>query len=1363
MFVRSLVFAQEQPFLFVKTNEDIGKRAITCIVNDSINQLWVGTYGGGLKKYNGVDVETFKHDVNISSGLSSSEIYDIHIGKDNAVWIATNNGLNLYNQQTDTFAHFNPKNEILPIHALAMLDDTHIILGTHQEGVYVFNTLTKEFQKAVLDIDENTLQVNALIIDQLKRIWVGTNLGIMQLSFKSLKLMKISDRVIKNEALLSNEILSLESDAFGNIWAGTVKNGVLKISTKEVNYIDVDHFPISTKRVFTIKKYSSGMMLCGTENDGLFVLTDKGEILNRYIKGSGDSFSIQSNSVWTIHSDINDRIWLGYYDQGVDKYDPYHFKFSFLQNDGTNDVNPFPSSVSSIAKDTLGRLWFSCIDKGVYVYNPENKSYTHLNDPNNEIATGLNNLDTPSLFIDSNQNVWVASWYNGIYLLKNGSKRFINISTKTFPKTLISNRIVSFSEDSKGIIWIGTFLGGLLSYDLKTNALKHFNGEAFQNAGLHNGNIRKVVVDKDDNVWLGTRRGIYRYNQKNNSVSAFNDEIKAASEGAISTFIVFSLYEDTNKNIWIGTDGYGLFSYSFNEEKFEWHGKGSELRNMTVNSITQSFDGLYWLGTDNGLIRYNKTNETFRIFESNDGLLSMKINRSAFLTENNTLYLGTSEGINFFDFNTINNNINVPKNFFQQLKIGNKRVSITEEGPLRKTIQFSDSLFLNHNQSSFSIDYIGVNQTRGEKNKYAYMLEGFDADWNYVNKLRTATYTNIKPGKYTFKLKASNNDGVWTENSKDIFIKVTPPWWLTIGAKISYVIIILALSFYISRLIRLRILERRKLELERNQREQTEELHLKKMQFFTNISHEFRTPLTLILNPLESLLSSPDEVTLPEEVRTKHRIIHRNTKRMKRLIDELMDFRKMQFGKIQLRVKKIDVASIVKNVISYYEEEALYRNINLQLIHPQHDEMFMWADASMIEKIIFNLISNAFKATKEGGAITVEIRHHKDSIILPLIDKDWPQGALEVIIKDSGIGIKKENIHSIFERFFQDKDNNDQYFGGTGIGLEVVRKFVDYHKGKIEVESEKDKGTTFKLFFALDNTHFEEIQFANYALTQNKITPPKQIEEISSHENEKNTPGSTSILVVEDNIELREYLKLELKGMYRIHEAHNGVLGFEMAKKHTPDLIIADVMMPEMDGIKMCEKLKSEKDTSNIPVIMLTAKVAEKERIEGIDAGADVYLKKPFSVNLLKSHIRQLIKSKNLFYNSYVKSFDMDLESIGHDNKILADVIRVIGNNLSKEDLCVQDIANELGLSRSKLYRKIKTLTGISANEIIRKTRLEKAKELLEKTDLTIGEICYRVGFASPSYFTKRFKEHTGIIPKEYRLNNKSQNEISTY
>ena len=1364
----SLIFvfgawAQENPFLFVETNEDIGTRAITCMINDSNNQLWIGTYGGGLKRYNGIGVETFKHDVNVASALSSSEIHDLYIDQKDALWIATSNGLNLYNQKTGAFSNFNPSGLKLSVHSLAQLDEIRIIVGSHQKGIYVFNTVNKEFQKVTLEdgIEENGLQVNDIKVDKLKRIWIGSNFGLMQLDFIALKLKYIENRNLQNERLLSSEIISLEADKFGSIWAGTEQNGVLKIIPTTATNFALEHYPITEKRIFSIEEYKDGLILCGSENDGLFVLSSDGNVLNHYLKEIGDDFSIQSNSVWSIHCDDNDRVWMGYYDQGVDKFDPKHFKFSFLQNNNESKVTPFPSSISSIAKDERERVWFSCIDKGVYVYEPTKNSYTHLNNPANNIAKGLNSMDIPSLFIDSRQNVWVASWYNGIYLLKKGSRRFINFSTKSYNNTLKSNRIVSFSEDSNGVIWIGTFLSGLVSYDLNSGKLTNHDSEPFQKFELQNGNIRKVIVDKDDNVWMGTRKGIYRYNQKKNEVVSFNAKIRDLSQGVIADFIVFALYEDSNNNIWVGTDGYGLFSYSAVEDSFTWHGKDSEIRNMSINSITQTYDGYFWLGTDNGLIRYDQTNEGFRVFESADGLLSKKINRSAFYTERNTLYLGTSEGINFFDFNNVPLNTTLPKIIFQDLKIGNKRVAVSKEGSLKKTIQYSDTILLSHDQSSFSIDFVGVNMTRGEKNNYAYMLEGLDRDWNYVDQQRTATFTNIKPGKYVFKLKAANNDGIWTETSKNIFIKVQPPYWATLGAKICYFVILCGLGFYIFSLIKLRVRERRKAEVERNQRKQTEELHAKKIQFFTNISHEFRTPLTLMLNPLESLLSAPDVLSLPEDVRTKHRIIHRNTKRMKRLIDELMDFRKMQFGKIQLRVKETELLAVVKNVTSYYEEEALYRNINLNIAHEEINQTLVWADPSMLEKIIFNLLSNAFKATKESGTIAVDVRYHEGGVVFPLIDKMQPQDAFEVIIKDSGIGIKKENIRNIFERFYQDKDNNEQYYGGTGIGLEVVRKFVDYHKGKIEVESEQELGTSFKIFFAAGKAHFSEDQFATYTFEQPQPKIKQSIEE-SLETTAPQAEREHSLLIVEDNIELREYLKLELKGAYRVLEAVNGKIGLEMAKQNKPDVIIADVMMPEMDGIEMCQLLKSNKATSTIPVLMLTAKVAEKERIEGIDAGADVYLKKPFSVNLLKTHLRQMVKAKNTFYQTYFKSLELDVDDVGYDKKILADVLNVIGNNLSKENLCVQDIANELGLSRSKLYRKIKALTGNSANEIIRKTRLEKAKELLAKTDMTIGEICFKVGFASPSYFTKRFKEQTGIIPKDYRLNNKDQKEALT-
>ena len=656
---------------------------------------------------------------------------------------------------------------------------------------------------------------------------------------------------------------------------------------------------------------------------------------------------------------------------------------------------------------------------------------------------------------------------------------------------------------------------------------------------------------------------------------------------------------------------------------------------------------------------------------------------------------------------------------------------------------------------------MGVSHTRSEKNSYAYMLDGLEEDWNYVGQQRTANYTNIKPGEYIFRLKAANNDGYWTSEPKTIYIKVLSPWWLSWWAKSLYVIVFIWLGYYIYSLITLRISEKRKAELERSQRKQNEELNNKKIQFFTNISHEFRTPLTLILNPLESLISDKHIINLPSEIKNKHKIIHRNTKRLKRLIDELMDFRKMQFSELKVQIREVDLIKIVTNITSNFEEEANYRKIDFEIKFEDSIPKRIFVDASMFDKILFNLLSNAFKATSENGKITLKISHHTQGLVFPLMDENNTQSGFEFDITDTGIGINRKNIKNIFNRFYQSEENNEQYYSGTGIGLEVVKKFIDYHKGKISVESEKGIGTTFKVFIPDSNIQsFENEQFVNNKKTSQLKEKKSTHHSDDSHFKNTKTSKQKTILIVEDNMELREYLKFELKNQYKVLEASNGKKGLEIAKKNKPDVIVADVMMPEMDGFQMTKLLKSDRATLNIPVIMLTAKVAEGDRIHGISSGADIYLKKPFSVELLQTHLRQLIKSKERFYETYFNSLDLEIKSTGGSQKILADVINVINQNLSKEDLCVQDIADELALSRSKLYRKIKELTGKSANEMIRKMRLEKSKEFLIITDMTIGEICYKVGFSSPSYYTKRFKEHTGLIPKEYRLRNKEKKEL---
>ena len=662
-------------------------------------------------------------------------------------------------------------------------------------------------------------------------------------------------------------------------------------------------------------------------------------------------------------------------------------------------------------------------------------------------------------------------------------------------------------------------------------------------------------------------------------------------------------------------------------------------------------------------------------------------------------------------------------------------------------------LQLNHDQSLFTIDYFGLSFTRAKNLEYAYYLEGFEPSWNYVGKTRNATYTNIPPGSYIFKVKAANSDGIWSNSHTSLEIEILPPWWKTNLASLLFLVIFLSTIYNIYRFVKIRVKERLEIKREREERKQLEGLNAKKIQFFTNISHEFRTPLTLILNPLEDIISN-DNLNLPENIKEKHNIIYKNSKRLKRLINELMDFRKLQFDKMEVNVSKFNLIPFIEEVASHFEEEATQRNIDLTLEN-KINQLNIWADPSMLEKIVFNLLSNAFKATKEHGKVTLKVHETENEMYFPLIkDKKLIEGIC-ISISDSGIGINSKDLDKIFSRFYQVKELDKQYYGGTGIGLEVVKSFVDLHKGKIDVKSQNSIGTQFKIYFPKGNEHFNKnpptqklnLNHSNFEQINDGI------DQIDLKDSKKRETKKT-ILIVEDNLELKNYLKNELTETYKIKTAENGQEGLEKALKFMPDIIVTDIMMPIMDGFEFCIKVKNDIKTSHIPLLMMTAKGMQIDKIKGIDSGADAYITKPFNMGVMKSHIKQLITSRQILFEKYFNGIqNEDLSNTTSlDKEFITNVLEYIHKNIGDSSLGVEHIAEELFLSRSKLYRKIKALTGDTATEFIRKIKLEKAKELLEKTDMTVSEICYKVGFSSPSYFTKCFKNHFGIIPKEIRL-----------
>lgn len=1350
------VFGQEdtlQDYHFETLKNIPTQRAVASITQDQQGFIWMGTNGLGLNKYNGLDFNSYQFKEKDSASLSNSLIHITYVDKQNNLWIGTETGLDRYNRDQDNFSHIKLSGEgelvSMGIHAILEKKNGDILVGTHQHGLFKVDPFTLESSEIKIEgVDEirNFLINNIALFDN--RIVIGTNNGLFEYNDERNSMAPLEFVTSGGKEKIGAHIQTTEVDRNGTIWLGTTSDGLYKIDGNENGRYVINQFAITSKRILSLLDTPRNTILCGTENDGMFEIDRKGNILKHYLNNKFDDKGIKSNSIWSLFLDDQERIWIGYYNNGVGVYDKLFDKFADLESKANNPISLQSSSVTGILKDEKDRLWIGMDGGGIDVYNSNSNTFTHLLNNENDIANGLDSPDVQTLFKDSKGNIWIGTWDYGIYYLEKGSDSFINYSVQNTKGEIATNRILSFSEDSKGTIWIGTFSRGIHSFNPATKKFTIYDQEPFLKERISFSDVRRVYADSEDYIWIGGNEGLFRLKiiDGNFDLDVMSSRFYKNTGNEFYNSQILDIYENSSKSIWIGTDGSGLCRYDMQKDSFTWIEPETGFNKITVSSIIQDNEGSIWTAGNNGLTKIDK--DTIKNFSTNDGLLSDDFNNNAaYKDQNGILHFGSYEGVNFFDPEKLTLNRNSSSVYLTDLKIFNQPVSPeTKESPLEKVIAETDKITLNHSQSVFTIDFAAIDFTRPEKIQFAYYLEGFEDTWNYVQNIRSATYTNLPAGNYTFKVKATNSDGIWQENPTTLRIQILRPWWFTNAAILIYVLILLGLGYLSFQYFNARLKSKRAIEQERVRHLQEEALNDKKIQFFTNISHEFRTPLTLILSPLQDILQGG---TLPEKLEGKLKIINKNTIRLKRLIDELMDFRKLQLDKIPLNISAFNIQELMHESIDYFKEEAQQRNIALSL-ESGNNISTVWADRGKLEKIIFNILSNAFKSTANNGIITLSVSR-KEKHIFKHIANDTPLDALEISIEDTGKGIHPDELNKIFDRFYQIKERNEQYYSGTGIGLEVVKSFVVLHKGDIEVESEMGVGTKFRIILPLDTDIYDSSEIVNpESVKTPSETEIQEIPAINDQEQQKKT-----LLLVEDNMELRTYIKQELKSDYKVVVAENGEVGLEKAKKYMPDVVITDVIMPTMNGHEFCSLLKNDFKTSHIPVLMLTAKAMADDWVEGLEAGADVYLNKPFDMKIMRSQLKQLISNRALLFSKYVGGInktEIEPNSTSLDQQFILKIIQYTQENIKETNLNVEKLADEFNLSRSQLYRKIKTLTGLSANELIRKIRLERAKELLEEsTAPSVSEISYNVGFSSPSYFSKCFKTHFGVLPKEVK------------
>lgn len=1355
----------DEKLRFVSIMDDLPKVGVYSINQDQYGFIWLGTNGSGLYRYDGLEYTSYRHRFKDSTSLSSSMVFTTYLDNSHRLWVGAEQGLNLYNRNKDHFKRIPNESfgvsDDINLSIRGILDDGqgNLFIGTFGRGLFKMDLKTfKAVQVQTKGLDpELALTVHDIQMDEEGRIYAATNHGILRYNSDQ---KVLESAVFANGEKLNHETQTLVIDNKDNIWTGTTSEGLFKISHVDRSGVrQIEHLGVSSNPFFALELIGRGEILCGTENDGMYHLNEQGELIHHYVSSNKDEQSLLSNSIWSLFLDRDQKIWMGYYNKGVAIYDEVYDKFKGYESLYNNVKSLHAASVASITQDEKGNLWVGMDGGGIDIIDKSTGIFTHINKEDQKAYSGLGGDYILSVFIDSQGNVWAGSWDNGVYFLKKGSKQFINYTVENTNGGLQSNTVVSIAEDAEGTIWMGSFHNGLHSYNPKSGKFTNYDSGDFEKYGIQNLDIWKVLVDNQGNIWLGTTYGLYKV-QKSTSgelrVTSMFDRLAGQYGNVTTANHILSLFECEQGTIWIGTKGAGMAAYNPKKDSLHWYNRLGDFQLENVTSIIESDQGHIWASGNSGIVKLDPKTGVFSNFDKSDGLLSNDYNmNAAFKDDQGNIYFGGYQGMDFFNPNTIKYNSQQTLLYLSKLRIFNKEVLPTQEGsPLTKVIAQTDSITFSSKQSVFTIEYSGINYTRPEKNQYAYYLEGYENTWNYVGNVRSATYTNLDPGNYIFKLKSSNNDGIWNQDPLELHIEVLPPWWKSNWALVCYLLVFFSSIVVLNKLTQNRIRNKQLEKYQQEKRIQEQQLNEKKFQFFTNISHEFRTPLTLIMNPIRDILQNEDP-NLPSRLKEKHAIIHKNTERLYRLVNELLDFRKLELKKVHMNIKEFDLNKLVEYTIEHYKEEAFNKGIDLTF--DKYDEPLMiWGDDNLLEKVFFNVISNAFRASSQGGTINVSL-YSKDRLVnFPLVGEPFQSPAVEIVISDTGIGLEKDQIEHMFERFYQVENMNQSYYGGTGIGLELVKNFVELHKGNIEVESEPGIGTNFKIILPLGNQHFseEELSAKSAEESENKegvietFTVDSDLEEDPIVESQH----IHTLLLVEDNMELRAYLQQAFKNQYKVVLANDGEQGLKLAKDILPDVIITDVIMPKLNGFEFCKEIKTDMRTSHIPVLMLTAKAKIEDRIEGIELGADAYMVKPFDIRLLRLRLSQLISSRQLIFNKYfsaISEVDENSNTTSLDKEFIQKAIDYITKNIEDPNIGVESLASHLNLSRSQVYRKIKALSGQTANEFIRNIRLHKAKAMLISGNTNISEVSYAVGFSSSSYFTKCFKAQFGIVPTQ--------------
>ena len=1282
-------------YLYYTDVDGLPRNIVTSIEQDEFGYTWIGTRSG-IARFNGYSFKIYEE-------LQGQIINQLLIDSKNNLWISAYQGLFLYNRTNDEFE-------------LKRLGYT--------------NQITEFLGEIYLGNNKDVIKLNApdtTISDQNNNIsaFCFTNRGIyLGTEFKGVKL--ISENAT-NKNVLEGKPISVIREIDENVYIGC-SNGELFVHQSNGQLIEVDiHNHTNIKEIIKV----DDKIWLATDGNGIVVI-DKELNITQVLKRENIS-KFKSNSIYDLYLGINNEVWVATYGSGL---------LCLKQDDAPfQNIQPEPGTPNSlVAQEGVfasqeGAYFYFGTNYGLSIWEENTGVFTNLK--TTQLQAELRGTKVMATLSDEDKNLWIAT-YDGLLGQYNSDLKLIQTFHPCGNNEKEMQRIIFLHQYNKNNLLIGTHYNNrtLLNFNLKTKEVTPFS--IVQNGNyLSNFDLMSIRENREGDLMVLARYdGLFRVNFQNkileNSLQGLNNRI---------TFQVYDFYEDTKGYYWLATFNNGLVRMSKDGQEFDKWTTEEGLPTNTLLRIESTDDKFLWIATIAGLCRFEMETGNVFILNHEHGLAANEFTeRASAKTDDGRLIFGSSAGFTILNPEKVEIDSSEAQVIISDINFYNQSIkTITDKPILTSPLENTREISLSYNRNSFTIHFFAKDMDLPKYNNYAYRLKGLKNDWIYMGERNSATYTNLSPGEYTFEVKCTNKSNVWSEKPTQLIINISPPWYLSWIALTSYLILASATILFIMHFFISRTKLRRDIELSEFKVQTEHELTEKKLAFFTNVSHDLKTPLTLIDAPVNELLQSD---RFDAEEKDKLLIIKRNSQRLYKLIAQLLDFRKLSNKQLPLKVSQANITNLIENIYQSFSKEFRDKSIDFERSSTLKENIFF--DSKIIEMILWNLLSNALKFTEKEGDVYLSAEEE-------IIDN---KRHLKLTVKDTGIGIPADEQDEIFNRFYQSEKNVGNARKGTGIGLSIVKELVELHHGSLLLESKAGIGSTFTITVPAEQNMYAsaEVDLKNI---DNSIMPTQVNDTELVKTRDSNMPGRynlTKILLVEDNQDLREYMVSFFEKYHRVYSASDGVKGLKLAKEKNPDIIVTDIMMPNMNGYDFCKEIRNGFETSHIPVIMLTSNSETEHQIKGLTMGADAYITKPFAIELLQASVYTILENRSKLRNRFlgIEKSEEDKNTLSQkDIKLINDIKLFIDENIANQNLSVEMLADHLKISRTQLNRKIKSLTGQTPNNLIKSIRLKKAYSLLKEEEVTVSEASYKVGFNDPNYFTICFSKEFGKNPSK--------------